>query len=206
MPLLHAVDLLPYAGARPRAARARSFARPSYVSTQATVAASLLHGEWPQCRDPLIRCGGTSGENTMRTRRQISARAWTLILFAFVLVLAFGNAPMSATRIEPPRAAVSLRSENAAAASTIDQARALNNYGKLPVAFIENMGQTDARVRYYALGNRFAFYLTQQEVVLAFANRSADSGVALGLRFVGANPHPRIEGVARAPGEVNFLQ
>ena len=113
---------------------------------------------------------------------------------------------MSATRIEPPRAAVSLRSENAAAASTIDQARALNNYGKLPVAFIENMGQTDARVRYYALGNRFAFYLTQQEVVLAFANRSADSGVALGLRFVGANPHPRIEGVARAPGEVNFLQ
>ena len=29
-----------------------------------------------------------------------------------------------------------------------------------PVSFVENRGQTDASVRYYAQGNRFAFYLT----------------------------------------------
>ena len=30
----------------------------------------------------------------------------------------------------------------------------------LPVAFVENRGQTDSRVRYYAQGSGFGFYLT----------------------------------------------
>ena len=32
------------------------------------------------------------------------------------------------------------------------------------------------------------------------------SGVALALRFIGGNPHARIEGVDRAPGEVSYLR
>ena len=81
-----------------------------------------------------------------------------------------------------------------------------NDYAKLPVAFVENVGQADASVRYYAQGSRFGFYLTQKEVVLALTKENVDTGVALALRFIGGNPHARIEGVDRAPGEVNYLQ
>ena len=44
----------------------------------------------------------------------------------------------------------------------------LKAYATLPLAFVENRGQTDARVRYYAQGPRYAFYLTGEKVVLSF--------------------------------------
>lgn len=92
-------------------------------------------------------------------------------------------------------------------------------YGNLPVAFIENRGQTDRRVAYYALGERYGFYLTRDEVMLSFAgagtNASAPAeashnddalAMAVALRFVHANPARRIEGDTRAPGAVNYFR
>ena len=43
----------------------------------------------------------------------------------------------------------------AATASAEGRAQALRAYGRLPLAFVENRGQTDARVRYYAQGSRY---------------------------------------------------
>ena len=64
-----------------------------------------------------------------------------------------------------------------------DTRQILNTYAKLPLAFVENRGQTDARVRYYAQGTRYAFYLTRDEVVLSFLNepetRRARAGAAV---------------------------
>ena len=42
----------------------------------------------------------------------------------------------------------------------------------LPVHFVENAGQTDARVRFHAQGAGFAFFLTAQEAVFRFAPQS----------------------------------
>ena len=110
-------------------------------------------------------------------------------ILAFVFVIASGTSMVSAAR------SVS-RSE----------ARVRSDYARLPVAFVENAGQLDAPVRYYAHGTRYGFYFTQTEVVLALTKENADAGVALALRFIGSNPHARIEGVDRAPGDVNFLR
>ncbi len=140
----------------------------------------------------------------MRPNRQISATKGILSLIVFALVVVLGNSPASATRGQSRSPSVTVGAA-AATASNVHEARALNNYANLPVTFIENVGQTDARVRYYARGNRFGFYLTQKEVRLAFTNKNADSGIALALRFIGANPQSRIEGADRAPGEVNYL-
>ena len=38
----------------------------------------------------------------------------------------------------------------------------------LGLGFVENRGQTDPRVRYYARGDDYGFYLTRDEVMLAF--------------------------------------
>jgi len=105
-----------------------------------------------------------------------------------------------------------------------------NAYANLPLAFIENRGQVDRRVRYHAQGRNFAFYLTPEEIVLRFAKKSAASvarrsngrpqssdhpsmvarpssqGITLALRFIGANPQTILEGEARRPGNVNYLQ
>jgi Beta-propeller repeat len=107
----------------------------------------------------------------------------------------------------------------------------LDAYANLPIAFVENRGQADSRVRYFAQGSRYAFYLTRDEVVLSFEERSgapssipgaqrsdsptvvtaavvkepATQGVALALRFLGGNPQVVVEGEARAPGAVNYF-
>ncbi len=82
----------------------------------------------------------------------------------------------------------------------------LNAYANLPVAFVENRGQIDERVRYYAQGPRYAFYLTRDELVLSFMNAEpAKSAVAISLQFLGGNPRA-VLGDERAPGEVNYFR
>jgi hypothetical protein len=86
------------------------------------------------------------------------------------------------------------------------QAQILNAYANLPLAFVENHGQTDARVRFYAQGPRYAFHFTRDAALLTFTeDANAARGVVLGLRFIGANPHVTIEGAEPAPGEVNYF-
>lgn len=112
--------------------------------------------------------------------------------------------------------------------------QALKSYANLPVTFIENRGQTDKRVRYYAQGPHYAFYLTRSEAVVSLvkgamsgstpvrqsarrgdepilahtapAKKSLQAGVALHLRFLDSNPHVEVKGEERAPGEVHYLQ
>src|SRR4029077_1428539 len=48
---------------------------------------------------------------------------------------------------------------SAAAPLETNPDQALQAYAKLPLAFVENQGQTDARVRYVAEGSQYAFYL-----------------------------------------------
>ena len=138
--------------------------------------------------------------------KQLAVTRGALSIVAFATVIAIGNTPASASRVELRRDAGSVAPPGAASAFAADDRRALDQYAKLPVAFIENAGQTDARVRYYAQGNRFGFYLTQTEVVVALTKAGVDPGVALALRFLGANPDAAIEGGDRAPGEVNYFR
>src|SRR5688572_20926209 len=136
------------------------------------------------------------------------------------------------------------RSVAATAAWEANREQALNAHANLPLTFVENRGQTDRRVRYYAQGARYAFYFTREAVVFSF-RKGADApdslgrsdgsslsrvstlgaraaglpagrataaeekpthqGVALALRFLGANPQVVVEGEERAPGEVNYF-
>jgi hypothetical protein len=88
--------------------------------------------------------------------------------------------------------------------------------GGLPVTFVENRGQLDPRVRYYAQGSRYAFFFTPEEVVLSFEQTPAGPavptaqpetrGVALALQFRDASPDVEVRGADRAPGHVNYLR
>jgi hypothetical protein len=89
------------------------------------------------------------------------------------------------------------------------QSAATDASDELPLSFAPNAGQTDERVRYLAQGAGYSFFFTDAGAVLSFAPGTDDaaesSGLALGLRFPGADPETRLDTGARAAGTVNRL-
>src|SRR5258708_36119040 len=84
-------------------------------------------------------------------------------------------------------------------------------YGRLPLQFEANQGQTDPRVKFLAHGPGYSAFLTSGQMVLtlrasavatnaaknpgASRQKSADSGIEINL--VGANPNPAVVGADR---------
>lgn len=111
----------------------------------------------------------------------------------------------------------------AGAAVTADErARVVEAFGRLPLAFEENRGQTDARVRFLSRGPGYALFLTGDEAVLALRQGGADgplpgsrrAAAALAasarptavvrLRFEGAR-RAELEGRESQAGESHYL-
>ena len=101
-----------------------------------------------------------------------------------------------------------------------------NAYGKLPLAFEANQGQTAADVRFLSRGDGYSLWLTGQEAVLALrqsargaeprldrAKSSKVRGKARGsmklavlrMRLDGANPNAAVAGINRLPTRVNYF-
>jgi hypothetical protein len=112
--------------------------------------------------------------------------------------------------------------------------RIVESYGKLPLSFEANQGQTASEVKFLARGPRYGLFLTPTDAVLtlrktndaktplhrrdvgkgqdhpASADRSQGAPgslpVILHIKLVGANPHPTIVGMDALPGKVNYLR
>ncbi len=101
-------------------------------------------------------------------------------------------------------------------------AKSANNYGRLPLSFEVNRGQTDRRVKFLARGQGYGLFLTSSGAVLSLnkisqaakagSNFGADSTsetaptqavVSMGLQ--GANQNPRVRGVDPLPGKANYF-
>ena len=102
----------------------------------------------------------------------------------------------------------------------------LENYGRLPLSFEENVGQTAREVRYVSHGSGYELFLTPQEAVVALrpnvprdlsprhrtayirALRKARRDkqmTAIRLHLEGANPEPQIAGTDPLPTKVNYF-
>ncbi|MCX6617417.1 MAG: SBBP repeat-containing protein, partial [Acidobacteria bacterium] len=98
-----------------------------------------------------------------------------------------------------------------------NRARLLGDYGRLPLHFEENRGQTDAQVRFLSRGAGYALFLTRDEAVLQLRKAeprsrnddrqspSRPQSATLRLKLLGANPEPRITGFNQLPGKANYL-
>ncbi len=83
-------------------------------------------------------------------------------------------------------------------------AAAPHPYAGLPVAFSENHGQTDQRVRYFARSSHYGFFLTATDITISL-QPSGGQATALDMQFIGADPNVLVTGSERAPGSVNYL-
>lgn len=102
-----------------------------------------------------------------------------------------------------------------------------SNLGELPISFIENQGQMDEAVRYYAKGPGYTFFLTKDGITYSFtkekgANHQEDGPrpldrrepeekeserevFALKTNFLGANERTVLKGEEKQAGKVNYL-
>lgn len=99
------------------------------------------------------------------------------------------------------------------------------NYGKLPLSFEVNEGQTDRQVRFLSRGPGYGLFLTATGAVLTLRKRqssllnefeapplanyvssaSAQETSVLRLKMIGANRISHLEGEDELPGRVNYL-
>ena len=79
-------------------------------------------------------------------------------------------------------------------------------FGRLPLSFEQNQGQSGEQVKFLARGNGYGLYLGSGEAALVFAGEpgKADSS-AVEMKFAGANPEVRVAGSDRLPGHSNYF-
>jgi hypothetical protein len=86
------------------------------------------------------------------------------------------------------------------------RARALARYGQLPLAFEENRGQTDPRVKFLVRGSGFGLFLTPAEVVLSLREEGRTGAAhTVRLGFAGAS-RPAVSGQEALAGKANYLR
>src|SRR5256885_8675745 len=99
------------------------------------------------------------------------------------------------------------------AAGAID-ARLSETYGKLPLHFEANRGQTDKAVRFLSRGAGYSLYFTGSEAVLVLVKPDADAkrntrapvkSVALRMSLVGAARKPLVSGLDEQPEKANYF-
>ncbi len=78
-------------------------------------------------------------------------------------------------------------------------------YGKLPLSFEANQGQTDSQVNFLRAGPGYAVFLTQSEAVLSLQTSATAPGAVLRMQMVGGNLAARASGLDPQPGMSNYL-
>src|SRR5712691_9997698 len=146
----------------------------------------------------------------MNPRRGIAAEgAKGMILLLALALASCAPAPVPATRTSPelPQAT---------------KPQVLVAYGKLPLSFEANQGQTDPQVKFLSRGSGYTLFLTSTEAVLtptkadAHAKRRISgeativepekrAGTVLRMKLLGANPTPRVIGVEELRGRSNYF-
>jgi hypothetical protein len=82
------------------------------------------------------------------------------------------------------------------------------DYGKLPLGFEANAGQTDGRVKFLARGRGYTVFLTGNAAVLTLPNTATAAPIAnrvIRMKLVGANLNAGVSGAEELPGKTNYF-
>jgi Beta-propeller repeat len=86
------------------------------------------------------------------------------------------------------------------------QARVSEAYGKLPLSFEINQGQTVPQVKFLSRVSRYQLFLTSNEAVLVLGKGTAKhQSDVLKIKLMGANLEPQVTGEGELPGKSNYL-
>ncbi len=153
----------------------------------------------------------------------MSRKLPVLFIFSVTVLASFvAFGPSLRSNSPVPSLSSSLQPANSGAA----HARILSSYGKLPLTFEQNLGQTDSRVRFLAHAGDYALFLTSQETVLRLeapvtkdtrvaappapgsvktSQTVQESSAIVRLALAGSNPHSPVEGLDLQLGRSNYF-
>ena len=163
---------------------------------------------------------------TKSTLRRIAVSVGTaLAILALVLSVKILHRARLSENLVTNRTATAAAATTASPLPPEQKVDLTREYGKLPLAFEANRGQTASEVRYLAHGRGFQLFLTSQEAVLALQRAATGTQPAKGasllvsrrkpnailrastlrMHFDGANPAATIAGTKPLPGRVNYF-
>ena len=95
------------------------------------------------------------------------------------------------------------------AAETSTSLRTSGEYGKIPLGFELNQGQTDAEVQFLARGAGYIVFLTPTNAVLSLRrqgeeNAAPKQATVLRMALLGANPASKVSGLDQLAGKSNY--
>ena len=100
----------------------------------------------------------------------------------------------------------------ATAADASAKEKTAERFGRLPLSFERNAGQTDEAVKFLSCGSGYSLFLTPSEAVLRFRKSGATDldanvheGSVVRLKMAGAAAAPQVKGVDELPGKVNYF-
>lgn len=140
--------------------------------------------------------------NYMSTKTAIGSFALGAVgLGLLVLIASVGQASFNASLIAPD-------APQPAGPDAVPKANVEAAYGKLPLRFEANQGQTDGQVKFLARGSGYSLYLTAAEAVLQLRGDKPDdakTAATLRMKMVGAKPNPNVAGIDELPGKSNYF-
>ena len=165
---------------------------------------------------------------SLNSRRFVTRRPFINCCLLLVLLIAVVAGFTALTRnagagFVPAGFSKTDRVSTSAETELASRARLRESFGKLPLSFEANEGQTDRSVKFLSRGNGYGLFLTPTEAVLRlgtekqekrnernelvtrFAKSSKSKSAMLRMKFVGANPAPQMAGVDQLPGKSNYF-
>ena len=139
-------------------------------------------------------------------RRLLVFAAVSVVLFAAIVAL-------------HRHSALKVHSAAKLPAASADRLALLDAYGKLPLAFEQNVGQSDPRVKFLARGAGYTVFLTETNATLRLESHSVSndslgknavkpdrkSGAVLRFALSNSNPHPALHALDVEPGRTNYF-
>ena len=138
-------------------------------------------------------------------------KLWRLALIAVTLI---------------PVCTLSTLAENASKDLSVQaKKRIVSEYGKLPLSFEANWGQSDSQVKFLSRGRGYTLFLTSSEAVLSLQQPPIKRGggnaqvtdrtggkegkatqtAMLRMKLLGGNADPRVTGLEKLPGTSNYF-
>jgi len=153
--------------------------------------------------------------------RNVGIAGWCLLAAALVQPSRQFGAPVDGNADRTPQTAPKVASQRP---SKAQQERAVAAYGKLPLGFEANQGQTDGRARFLSRGSGYLLYLTPDAAVLALeseppqllgrTSKLPQTGgeiakpkppAVLRMQLVGGNAQADMVGTDLLPGKSNYF-
>lgn len=80
-----------------------------------------------------------------------------------------------------------------------------DSYGRLPLAFEANQGQTDGRAQFVSRGSGYTVFLTATEAIVSLQQTVVqNANRVLRWQFIGGNPSAKVEGIELLPGKSHY--